>query len=92
MARHDLRDPEKAFAFFTVVAASGVLGVRFAREELVALAVPLFVLAGVIWVVFGYLLPSQVLMTRYGRPILARANGTWFIWAVASQSLAVRSR
>ncbi|MBD8011080.1 MULTISPECIES: tellurite resistance/C4-dicarboxylate transporter family protein [Microbacterium] len=85
----DLRDPEKAFAFFTVVAASGVLGVRFAREELMALAVPLFLLAGVIWVVFGYLLPWQVLMTRDGRPILARANGTWFIWAVASQSLAI---
>ncbi|MEV7631400.1 tellurite resistance/C4-dicarboxylate transporter family protein [Microbacterium sp. NPDC089318] len=85
----DLRDPEKAFAFFTVVAASGVLGVRFAREELSALAIPLFLLAGVIWVVFGYLLPWQVLMTRDGKPILARANGTWFIWAVASQSLAI---
>ncbi len=85
----DLRDPEKAFAYFTVVAASGVLGVRFAREDLTALALPLFVLAGVIWVVFGYLLPWQVLMTRDGRPILARANGTWFVWAVASQSLAI---
>lgn len=28
-------------------------------------------------------------MTRDGRPILARTNGTWFIWAVASQSLAI---
>lgn len=42
-----------------------------------------------LWFVFGYLLPWQVLMTRDGLPILARTNGTWFIWAVASQSLAV---
>lgn len=28
-------------------------------------------------------------MTRDGEPVLARTNGTWFIWAVASQSLAV---
>lgn len=85
----DLRDPEKAFGYFTVVAASSVLGVRLAREGLVSPAIPLFVLAGVIWVVFGYLLPWQVLMTRDGRPIISRANGSWFVWAVASQSLAI---
>lgn len=28
-------------------------------------------------------------MTRDSKPILARTNGTWFIWAVASQSLAI---
>ncbi len=85
----DLRDPEIAFAYFTVVAATDVLGVRLAEEGLVAVAVPLFLFAALIWFVFGYVLPWQVLMTRDGKPILARADGTWFIWAVASQSLAI---
>ena len=85
----DLRDPEIAFAFFTVVAATDVLGVRLAKEGMIAVATPLFLLAAALWFVFGYLLPWQVLMTRDGKPILARANGTWFIWAVASQSLAI---
>ncbi|MFC7789959.1 tellurite resistance/C4-dicarboxylate transporter family protein [Microbacterium sp. MAHUQ-60] len=85
----DLRDPETAFAFFTVVAATDVLGVRLAQEGLDVLAIPLFLVAAFIWFVFGYALPWQVMMRRDGRPILARANGTWFIWAVASQSLAI---
>lgn len=85
----DLRDPEIAFAYFTVVAATDVLGVRFAQEGLNTAAVPLFLFAALVWFVFGYALPWQVLMTRDGKPILARTNGTWFIWAVASQSLAI---
>ena len=85
----DMRAPEAAFAYFTVVAATDVLAVRLISAGFVAVAVPLVVLGAILWFVFGYLLPWQVLMTRDGKPILARTNGTWFIWAVASQSLAV---
>lgn len=85
----DLRDPAIAFAFFTIVAGTDVLGVRLAQQGLMEIAMPLFLLAGALWFVFGYVLPWQVLMTRDGEPILARTNGTWFIWAVASQSLAI---
>lgn len=85
----DLRDPEIAFAFFTIVAGTDVLGVRLAQQGMMWMATPLFLLAAGLWFVFGYVLPWQVLMTRDGEPILARTNGTWFIWAVASQSLAI---
>lgn len=85
----DLRDPTIAFAFFTIVAGSDVLGVRLAQQGLNGIAMPLLLFAGALWFVFGYVLPWQVMMTRDGAPILARTNGTWFIWAVASQSLAV---
>lgn len=85
----DLRNPAIAFAFFTIVAGTDVLGVRLAQQGMMAVATPLFLLAGALWFVFGYVLPWQVFMTRDGAPILARTNGTWFIWAVASQSLAV---
>lgn len=86
---HDLRSPETAFSYFTVVAGTGVLAVRLAAEGLVPAAMPLVLFAAVLWFVFGYVLPWQVLMARDGEPILARTNGTWFIWAVASQSLAI---
>ena len=87
--RSDLRNPEIAFAYFTVVAGTDVLGVRLAQAEHIAAATALLVCGTVLWFIGGYLLPWQVLVTRDRGRILARANGTWFIWAVASQSLAV---
>lgn len=85
----DVRGPEMVFAYFTVVAGTDVLAVRLLQAGLVWVALPLVFLGAALWFVFGYLLPWQVFMTRDGKPILARTNGTWFIWAVASQSLAV---
>lgn len=85
----DLRSPEAAFAYFTVVAGTDVLAVRLIQADCAGVAIPLVFVAAALWFVFGYLLPWQVLMTRDGEPILARTNGTWFIWAVASQSLAI---
>lgn len=85
----DLRGPEMAFAYFTVVAGTDVLAVRLMQAGQLGVAILLMFFGAVLWFVFGYVLPWQVLMTRDGKPILARTNGTWFIWAVASQSLAI---
>lgn len=85
----DLRSPQMAFAYFTVVAGTEVLAVRLFQANQMHAAVPLALFGFVLWCVFGYVLPWQVLMRRDGKPILARTNGTWFIWAVASQSVAI---
>ena len=85
----DARNPETAFGFFTVVAATGVLAAGLQGNGLGGLSIGLLIAAAAIWLVLGYVLPWQVLMMRDGEPILARTNGTWFIWSVASQSLAV---
>ncbi len=87
--RADLRDPEVAFGYFTIVAASDVLAVGLLTRGWAAPASALLVVAAAVWLVLGYLLPWQVLMARDGSPILQRVNGSWFIWSVASQSLAV---
>jgi tellurite resistance protein TehA-like permease len=87
--RRDLRDPEIAFAYFTIVAGTDVLAVALAGAGMTTIALVLLLAGSAMWLVLGYVLPWQVLMLRDGRPILARANGTWFIWSVASQSIAV---
>jgi tellurite resistance protein TehA-like permease len=83
-----LRDPRKAMAFFTVVAGSNVLGVRLvmAGHPLVGLA--LGAGAVLVWLALTYGLPAYVI-TGARHPVLGDINGTWLVWVVATQSVAV---
>lgn len=85
----DVKNPSAAFGYFTIVAAASVLAVNLQDEGLGGVALGLLGFGAAVWIVLGYVLPWQVLMLRDGEPILARTNGSWFIWSVASQSLAV---
>src|SRR5690606_11493172 len=49
----------------------------------------LLALSGTAWLVLGYVVPWTAVLGRSERPVVATANGTWFIWVVASQSVAV---
>lgn len=85
----DLADPRKAFAFFTFVAASDVLGSRLAADGHSGATVGLLIIASAAWLLLNYGVPLM-LITRHGSgPALAGANGTWFVWVVGTQSLAV---
>jgi len=86
--RDDLSDPRRAFGFFTFVAATEVLGTRFAAADRQPLALVMLMLGLVAWGVLGYLVPLTVLHAS-GQPILTAPNGTWFLWVVAGQSVAV---
>lgn len=85
----DLKDPRVAFTFFTMVAGTNVLAVRFFYEGIPTPGTILGILGITLWFVLGYVLPWKVFMTRDGQPILARANGSWFVWSVASHSQAI---
>ena len=87
--RDDARSPERAFGYFTVVAAANVLAVGFQAEGADGAALALLGVGAALWTVLGYVLPWQVLVTRDGGRVLARTDGSWFVWSVASQSLAV---
>ncbi|MEO8750663.1 MAG: tellurite resistance/C4-dicarboxylate transporter family protein [Allobranchiibius sp.] len=89
--RADLADPSHAFAYFTFVAATDVLGARLASNshQGSGSAIVLLCVGGSTWVVLGYLIPWTAVVGHARRPLLHFANGTWFIWAVASQSVAV---
>ena len=85
----DFREPRRAFGFFTFVAGTNVLGVRAGAEGWYAVTGALLVVAGLVWLVLGYVVPWSAVLSREERPVVAAANGTWFIWVVASQSTAI---
>ncbi|HEY7044804.1 MAG TPA: tellurite resistance/C4-dicarboxylate transporter family protein [Nocardioidaceae bacterium] len=85
----DFTDPRRGFGFFTFVAGTNVLGVRLGLEGAYAATAVLLALAGLAWLSLGYVVPWTAVLGRQERPVVATANGTWFIWVVASQSVAV---
>jgi tellurite resistance protein TehA-like permease len=87
----DLRRPERVFGFFTVVAGLDVVGVRldFAGHPL-ATAI-LAMVAGASWFALTYGVPASLLLARESESVLEGINGTWLLWVVATQSLAIAS-
>lgn len=97
IARHraefarDFRDPRRGFGFFTFTAATGVLGTVLLTDGHDVWAAPLLGIAAISWFLLGYVVPWTAVLNPSHRPTLPGANGTWFIWCVASQSVAVLS-
>ncbi|HEY3682216.1 MAG TPA: tellurite resistance/C4-dicarboxylate transporter family protein [Streptosporangiaceae bacterium] len=88
--RRDLVDPGRAFGFFTFVAGTDVIGVRMALDGRLAVAVVLFGVGGLAWLVLGYAVPWWAVMgDRTRGSVLGRANGGWFVAVVAAQSVAI---
>jgi hypothetical protein len=87
--RAEFTDPRRGFGFFTFVAATDVLGTRLVLCDHRSGALALLVVGWAAWVALGYTVPWTAVLGRARRPVVAAANGTWFIWVVASQSVAV---
>jgi tellurite resistance protein TehA-like permease len=85
----DFRDPARAFGFFTFIAATDVIAAMLVGVGYGPPAAALLLVAVAAWVVLGYVIPWTAVLGNPRRPMLDRANGTWFIWVVASQSIAV---
>ncbi|WP_438822060.1 tellurite resistance/C4-dicarboxylate transporter family protein [Actinocrinis puniceicyclus] len=85
----DMADPRRAFGVFTFVAATDVVGARLATGGYHTVAFVLLVVGWLAWVVLGYVVPWTAALGQARRPVLRAANGTWFIWVVASESVAV---
>ncbi len=85
----DFADPRRAFGFFTFVAGTDVLGTRLAIDAHQHGALVLLTLGWLAWLLLGYVVPWTAVLSHERRPVLQDANGTWFIWVVASQSIAV---
>lgn len=85
----DFADPRRAFGFLTFVAGLDVIIVRLALRGDHELALVLFVITGTAGLVLSYVTPWTAVLGHARRPVLASANGTWFVWVVASQSISV---
>jgi tellurite resistance protein TehA-like permease len=90
--RAELGQPQRAFTAFAAVAACGVLGNGLAAEGQQAARAAAAVLAGVaslLWLALtGRILARLGGWARDRMPI-AGVNGTWYLWAVGTQSLAI---
>lgn len=96
----DARDPSRGFGFFTLVAAANVVGVRLAKSRGGLSATEILGVAGaVLWLVLTYAVIGSLVASGGERrslpakqeadsPVLARANGSWFLLVVSTQSLA----
>ncbi|HEY7011958.1 MAG TPA: tellurite resistance/C4-dicarboxylate transporter family protein [Streptosporangiaceae bacterium] len=85
----DATAPRTAFSLFTFTAGSDVLGARLAHDGHYTAAAVLLVLAGTAWLLLTYGIPL-VLITQHGtQSALDGINGSWFLWTVGTQSLAV---
>ncbi|WP_210716736.1 tellurite resistance/C4-dicarboxylate transporter family protein [Amycolatopsis acididurans] len=79
----------RGFAFLTFVAASNVLATRLAMGGWRWPAIALLA-AGVLgWLLLGYGVPLGLIADPRRHPTLDQVNGTWFIWVVGTQSIAV---
>jgi tellurite resistance protein TehA-like permease len=85
----DFTDSGRAFGFFTFIAGTDVLGVRLTMDGRYLFAGALLIVAVTTWLVLGYVIPWTAVLGNSHRPVVINANGTWFIWVVASQSVAV---
>lgn len=82
----DLKDPSRAFGFFTIVAGSNVLAVRVLLADWMGAAVVLGAVALLVWAVLFYTIMT-VLITGPAIDVTA-VNGGWLIAIVAEQSIA----
>lgn len=84
----DLTDPRLVFAFFTMVAATDVLGVGLSIRGFVAVSIALWLFALMLWVVLIYLSFGVLtfLNTAHGANVV---HGGWLIAIVGTESLVI---
>ena len=85
----DVHAPERVFGFFTITAGLDVLGVRLSYAGHPLATAILAGLAAAVWLVLTYGVPASLLLTRPHDSVLGGVNGTWLLWVVSTQSLAV---
>ncbi|MBX3068584.1 MAG: tellurite resistance/C4-dicarboxylate transporter family protein [Cryobacterium sp.] len=85
----DSRNPAIAFGFATIVAALNVVGALF-HSFAPIVTIILLCLSFPFWILLTYgIAAAMMLGPQHHGPPAAKANGSWFIWVVATQSLSV---
>jgi tellurite resistance protein TehA-like permease len=86
----DLRSHQRAPGFFTMVAATGVLGVQFAlQQHAPGAALALWWFAVGLWLVLTYAILTALTVSANKPDLATGINGGWLTAVVATQSLVV---
>jgi tellurite resistance protein TehA-like permease len=85
----DIKAPEQVFGFFSITAGLDVLGVRFWYAGHPLATAILAGVAAAVWLVLTYGVPASLLLARTPDSVLGGVNGTWLLWVVSTQSLAL---
>ena len=85
-ALDDVRDPGRAFGYFTLVAAANVVGVRVAMDHHLRITAVLGLASVPVWLLLTYSIPGALIVGRRQEAVLPRAYGSWFMWVVGTQS------
>lgn len=88
-AVEDGQNPAKAFGYFTLIAALGVLAAHAAQAGASTWAVALAAAAIPLWVVLVYAIPAGLMLRSHSEPVSAAIDGTWFLWVVGTQSVSI---
>lgn len=84
----DVREPARAFGFFTVIAGINVVGIRLYTTGSPTLTITLALISVPIWLLLTYGIPGTLILKPRSVPVSSEINGSWFLWVVATQSLA----
>ncbi|MGY6024769.1 SLAC1 family transporter [Streptomyces spinosirectus] len=79
----------RAFVFLTLAVSSNVLAARLVPDGHTAVAGAFLAFGALGWVVLDYAVPLALITTLKRNPSLDQVNGTWFLWSVGSESVAV---
>lgn len=86
----DLQESSHAWGFLTVVAAANVIGTDL-HDFWPAVTGVLAMLSGVAWLLLAYGIPAWLVLRPDDAAVSRRygVDGSWFLWVVSTQSLAV---
>ncbi|MDG3012680.1 hypothetical protein G4X40_21300 [Rhodococcus sp. D2-41] len=79
----------RGFTFLTFVAASNVLSTRMTNAGVHWAGAVLLVIGFVAWLGLGYGVPLGLIAHARRDSVFDPVNGTWFLWVVGTQSVAV---
>ncbi|MER5596304.1 DUF488 family protein [Streptomyces sp. NPDC002265] len=79
----------RSFVLLTLAISSNVLAARLVLDGHTSVAAAFLAFGTLGWLVLDYAVPLALITTVKRAPSLDQANGTWFLWAVGSESVAV---
>jgi tellurite resistance protein TehA-like permease len=85
----DAGNPSAGFTYLTFVAGAAVLSTGLSGHGLAVPALMLLAVALVSWLILCYLIPAGFMVHHNTAPGMTGADGTWLLWVVGTQSLAV---